>query len=173
MSTKAGTINFLDKKTSMIIMTNSENGESIFKVLLDKIIGDTYTPWKWERYIPYNEIKPKSIGRYLYDLMDNIDGAIEKYYQFKTSPSKNTFVFNEAELNGLAYQMIKEGKIDNAIRLFMLNVEEYPNSSNAYDSLAEAYMIDGQNELAIENYTRSLELDPGNVNAIEMLKQLK
>lgn len=48
-------INFKDKGISMIIMTNSDNGDSIFKELLEKIIGDTFTPWKWERYIPYDE----------------------------------------------------------------------------------------------------------------------
>ncbi len=47
-------INFKDKGISIIIMTNSDNGESVFKELLDKIIGDTFTPWKWERYIPYD-----------------------------------------------------------------------------------------------------------------------
>ena len=47
-------INFIDKGISIIIMTNSANGELIFKELLEKIIGDTFTPWKWERYIPYN-----------------------------------------------------------------------------------------------------------------------
>ncbi|MDQ3111356.1 MAG: beta-lactamase family protein [Bacteroidota bacterium] len=47
-------INFRDKGISIIIMCNSANGESIFKELLEKIIGDTFTPWKWERYTPYN-----------------------------------------------------------------------------------------------------------------------
>jgi CubicO group peptidase (beta-lactamase class C family) len=47
-------VNFPDKKISIIILTNSANGEGIFKDLLEKIIGDTYTPWRWERYIPYN-----------------------------------------------------------------------------------------------------------------------
>ena len=48
-------INFKDKGISIIIMTNSDNGESIFKELLEKIIGDTFTPWEWERYIPYDK----------------------------------------------------------------------------------------------------------------------
>jgi CubicO group peptidase (beta-lactamase class C family) len=46
-------INFIDKKTSLIIMTNSSNGESIFKEMLEEIIGDVYTPWQWESYVPY------------------------------------------------------------------------------------------------------------------------
>lgn len=49
-------VNFPDRKTSLIIMTNSANGESIFKELLEKIIGDTETPWRWESYIPYHKI---------------------------------------------------------------------------------------------------------------------
>lgn len=47
-------INFIDKGISIIIMTNSANGELIFKELLETLIGDTFTPWKWEAYFPYD-----------------------------------------------------------------------------------------------------------------------
>lgn len=43
-----------DKKIAIVIMTNNDNGESIFKELLAYAIGDTFTPWRWENYIPYN-----------------------------------------------------------------------------------------------------------------------
>jgi D-alanyl-D-alanine-carboxypeptidase/D-alanyl-D-alanine-endopeptidase len=46
---------FPDKKTAMFIMTNNDNGESIFKELLAYAIGDIYTPWRWENYIPYDK----------------------------------------------------------------------------------------------------------------------
>jgi CubicO group peptidase (beta-lactamase class C family) len=46
---------FPEKKTGIVIMTNSDNGESIFKELLEFAIGDTFTPWKWQRYFPYNQ----------------------------------------------------------------------------------------------------------------------
>ncbi len=49
-------INFIDKGISIILLTNSSNGESIFEELLEKIISDTYTPWKWGNYIPYNQV---------------------------------------------------------------------------------------------------------------------
>ena len=49
------TINFKDKGISIIIMTNSDNSESIYKELLEKVIGDTFTPWQWERYTPYDK----------------------------------------------------------------------------------------------------------------------
>jgi len=45
---------FPDKKIAIVIMTNNDNGETIFKELLQTAIGDTFTPWKWENYIPYN-----------------------------------------------------------------------------------------------------------------------
>ena len=46
---------FPDKKIAIIIMTNNDNGESIFKELLSYAIGDVFTPWQWENYIPYNQ----------------------------------------------------------------------------------------------------------------------
>ncbi|MBC7936611.1 MAG: beta-lactamase family protein [Rhizobacter sp.] len=45
---------FPDKKIAIVIMTNNDNGESIFKELLAYSIGDIYTPWQWENYTPYN-----------------------------------------------------------------------------------------------------------------------
>ena len=47
-------INFIDKGISIIILTNSENGEKIFQELLETLVGDTCIPWKWQGYIPYN-----------------------------------------------------------------------------------------------------------------------
>ena len=46
---------FPEKKSGIVILTNSDNGESIFKELLEFAISDTFTPWKWQRYIPYNQ----------------------------------------------------------------------------------------------------------------------
>lgn len=46
---------FPKQGTGIIIMSNSDNAESIFKELLETAIGDTFTPWKWENYTPYNQ----------------------------------------------------------------------------------------------------------------------
>lgn len=64
-------------------------------------------------------------------------------------------------------------KTDDAIKLFILNTIAYPQPGNVYDSLGEAYMINGNKELALKNYKKSLELNPRNTNAVEMLKKLK
>src|SRR5438094_8522008 len=63
-------------------------------------------------------------------------------------------------------------KVKEAIEIFKLNVEVYPQASNAYDSLGEAYMVHGDKELAIVNYKKSLELDPKNINATAQLALL-
>ncbi|HLK28064.1 MAG TPA: serine hydrolase [Puia sp.] len=58
-------VNFPDKKISLIMMSNSSNAEGIFKEALEKLIGDTYTPWDWENYKPYTpkNIAPKEIPK--------------------------------------------------------------------------------------------------------------
>lgn len=99
-----------------------------------------------------------------------LDAAITSYREMKARyPSE---YLRESDLNTLGYQRLREKDVKGAIVLFKLNVEMFPRASNPYDSLAEAYMSDGQNALAIENYRRSLELDPKNTNAAEMLKKL-
>jgi CubicO group peptidase (beta-lactamase class C family) len=46
---------FPAKKTGVLIMTNSDNGESLFKELLEISIADTFTPWQWENYLPFSK----------------------------------------------------------------------------------------------------------------------
>jgi predicted Zn-dependent protease len=69
--------------------------------------------------------------------------------------------------------LLQKGRNADAIAILKLNVEEYPKSGNVYDSLAEAYVRDGQKEQAIANYRKSLELDPKNQNAANKLKELQ
>ena len=66
-----------------------------------------------------------------------------------------------------------ENHLTDATELLKLNVQVFPNSSNSYDSLGEAYMKSGQKQLAIDNYKKSLALDPDNDNAKEKLKTLE
>ena len=56
---------------------------------------------------------------------------------------------------------------------FELNVARFPESSNVYDSLGEAYMEAGRRQEAISNYRKSLALDPENTNAVAMLEKLR
>jgi tetratricopeptide (TPR) repeat protein len=84
----------------------------------------------------------------------------------------NSSSATEYNLNDAGYILLEERKFSEAIKIFKLNTELYPKSSNVYDSLGEAYMKNGDKELAIQNYQKSLELDPNNEKAKEMLKKL-
>lgn len=77
--------------------------------------------------------------------------------------------------NQLGYRMLQSGNDkdkSNALEFFILNVENYPKSSNSYDSLGEAYETLGDTQKAIENYKKSLELNPGNEHARMKIKEL-
>lgn len=115
----------------------------------------------------------KSIGAALYATINSsgVEQAVRQYHDLKaTQPS--VYRFEENELNNLGYQLLRAKKFRDAIRVFQLNVEAYPQSSNVYDSLGEAHMDDGNKPLAIANYKKSLELNPQNRNGAKMLEKL-
>ena len=105
-------------------------------------------------------------------LTGKIAEAIEAYRKIKKNTPLNVTV-TENRLNNMGYALMQQKKLPEAIALLKLNVEFYPQSSNTYDSLAEAYMNAGEKDLAITNYKKSLELNPQNANAREMLKKLE
>jgi hypothetical protein len=100
-----------------------------------------------------------------------IDQAAKQYHELKATAS-STYDFDENEVNSLGYQLLQADKFKQAIRIFQLNVEAYPQSGNTWDSLAEAYMDEGDKAQAIANYQRSLQINPRNTNAEKMLQKL-
>jgi len=104
-------------------------------------------------------------------LKSDVETAIKQYHELKAN-QHDEYNFEEYELNNLGYQLLGIKKVKEAIKIFKLNVEEYPDAFNPYDSLGEGYMIDGEKELAIKNYAKSLELNPKNTNAIIMLDRI-
>jgi uncharacterized membrane protein len=100
-----------------------------------------------------------------------VDAATKQYHELKAA-GPAIYNFDEGELNTLGYQLIRTKKLKGAIRILQLNIEAYPQSSNVYDSLGEAYMDDGDKPQAIANYQKSLQLNPKNGNAVLMLRKL-
>ena len=105
-------------------------------------------------------------------LNSGVAKAIEYYRELKRN-QPNSYDFQEAQLNSLGYQLMSMNRLNDAIDIFKLNVEVFPQAYNTYDSLAEAFMKTGNKELAIENYEKSLKLNPQNTNAFEKIKELK
>ena len=103
---------------------------------------------------------------------EGIEAVVVAYNKVKKTEADDYFFF-EGALYSFGYELLQANKIKESIEIFKLNVEEFPESSNAFDSLAEAYMTNGDNELAIKNYEKSVELNPKNLNGIDKLKKLK
>ncbi len=102
-----------------------------------------------------------------------IEKQIELYYKLKKE-SPNTYNFNnEDEMTMYGYSFLWNDDIENAIEIFKLIVAEFPNSSNPYDSLGEGYMTNGNMELALINYEKSLVMNPDNFNAEDQIERIK
>lgn len=98
--------------------------------------------------------------------------AVAQYRELKrTNP--NGYDFDERTLTQLGAMLLQRGRKSDAIAILELNVEEYPKSSAAYDSLGEAYAQDGQGPQAVANFHKSLDLDPKDQNATNRLKELE
>jgi uncharacterized membrane protein len=100
-----------------------------------------------------------------------IDRAVQQYQELKSAQDSD-YNFNEEQLNALGYRLIRAKKFSEGIRIFQLNVENFPRSSNAYDSLAEGYLRAGDKAQAVANYERALQLNPKNLNSKVMLQKL-
>lgn len=119
---------------------------------------------------PYDMPK-KSVADAMLAIIEanGIDAGIKHYNKIKDDEGYN---LSEREINNAGYNLMGSEKYEEASRVFQLNVDAFPTSSNTYDSLGESYMKLGKNELAIKNYRKSVELNPNNQGGIEMLKEL-
>jgi len=104
-------------------------------------------------------------------VMKDVAAAVKQYRELKATQNSE-YDFREAELNTLGYQLLQMKKVAEALEIFKLNVEAYPQAANTYDSLGEAYLANGDKELAITNYKKSLELNPQNMGATRVLASL-
>ena len=135
---------------------------------------------------PLNDIQ-KNILRILYDqpieapkksiadvlrqsiLADPLEKTKQKFAAWKADKA---YSLNEGEINGLGYNFLGDNKVTEAIAVFTLNVESFPNSFNVYDSRGEAYMKAGNKTAAIQDYKKSVELNPKNTGGFAKLKEL-
>lgn len=85
----------------------------------------------------------------------------------------DTYDYSEKVLVPFGYKLLAVEQLKASLVIFELSTELYPASSNAFDSYAEALMVDQQKALAIQNYDKSLALDSTNNNAVKMLQKLR
>ncbi|MBK9320125.1 MAG: tetratricopeptide repeat protein [Bacteroidetes bacterium] len=164
----ADVMRFIDEKTTLILMSNKTfRGTDQLNFEIAKIIFEkNYQPTIPK---PDNEVNQR-FSQEIIEIIVN-KGLEEAKLYYKTRPS-NTDVL-EYLLNRKGYELLSQNKNDEAIGVFAMNCIANPNSFNAFDSLGEAYMNKGDKISAIKNYEKSLQLDPTNGNAVEMIKKMK
>jgi len=166
---KAYVVAYEKQKLGIVIFTNSANGLGIIPEIINEAISGDQPALAWLKYDSY-----KSPARVLYRsiAVKGAPEALREYREWRKGHATNE-VLNEFQMNRIGYDLMSAGKLKDAIEVFKLNIEDYPQSANVYDSLGEAYMHDGNKELAIKNYQRAVELDPQNTGATAALKRLR
>ncbi|MFT4851094.1 MAG: tetratricopeptide (TPR) repeat protein, partial [Sediminicola sp.] len=160
----------LDPETNdgFIMITNGGAGHNIYRqAFCDWIF------WKTgESQARRCNILP-SVANKLKQIVDNTGvDKIEVAYADLKKNQADTYNFSEDQLNQLGYHYLGNEKVENALAIFKLNAETFPNSANVYDSYGEALLANGDKEKAIENYLKSVKIDPGNDYGIKVLGEL-
>lgn len=167
-----------DEKITVAIFTNrawskanlpSQNIGNRAKVLLSIATGREFP------MLPIKDIDPKpkkSLAQVLIDeiLVNGIDSGIDMFQDLKDS---DLYYVNEAELNNVGYALINIENNRAALEVFQLNAKLFPESWNVYDSLGELFLKIGDKEQAIDNYSKSLKINPENDNAKKILAKMK
>jgi len=154
-----------DSGKGLAIMGNSDT----FFYIAPRVLELVAREYDW-KFTPDPE--PAAEALMLVENVKGTEAALNFYQRIKDGTAKG-FKADESSLNTMGYHLLAQKRIDEAIKVFQLNVQEYPNASNPYDSLGEAYMTAGKKDLAIKSYEKSVELNPKNANGVAMLKKLK
>jgi CubicO group peptidase (beta-lactamase class C family) len=162
-------IMFPASKESLVFFTHSDKGLDMTPDIVNLFLGKQ-TTWaiKW---LGYGYQYPEAMNKFKKQLLKSGYGqAIPLAKQDKRQDA--AFRLSENDLNGYGYDLLAQGKRDEALEIFKLNVRLFPASPNTYDSLGETYQAVGQKEPAISNYKKVLELNPKSTNAVKHLEQL-
>lgn len=153
---------FTGKKYTVVILSNYDLGaETIESAVNDIIQGRKFN------------IPALPAGRYLYNIMkEKGKDYVEKNFD-EVLNSGGYNIENDMMLNNAGYQFLNNDMPEESIIIFRKNVQMFPEIANCYDSLADAYLANGDKENAAASYRKILELNPGDEDAKNKLEQLK
>lgn len=151
--------------TTIILMTNNKQGnlDAISKSVQSILDGK-----------PYTQIR-RSFTNYFEKQLEILNGeqALAFYEKTKAEHPDQYSFDDENTLNQLGYFLLNKKKVTDAITVFTFNTKLFPNSGNMFDSLGEAYYVQGNKSKALENYIIAFKLDPSLDSAKQMIQELK
>ena len=123
-----------------------------------------------------NEVKTKKLS-IVEKLKENahlpIEARIALYHKLKKENWALYDFGNETELTLYGYSFLWQNNLIDAIAIFKLIISEFPNSANAYDSLGEAFLQAKDSIIALQNYEKSLLMNPDNFHAEDVIEQIR
>lgn len=157
------------QKSGVLIFTDSGNGHSVIPSIVEQAMGGKQPITAWINYESYNS-PAKNLLQAISSV--GIDAPPKRYLEERTQDGKR---LNEAQINRLGYALLSRKKTAETIEIFKLNIKDYPQSANTYDSLAETYLETGEKKLSIEFYKKALEVDSNYPSAAarEVIKKLE
>lgn len=164
---KAYVTAFLPNKSAVVYFADGSNGLSFTKEILNDAIGGEQPALAHLDYDRYNSPARKLTKAIL------ANGAAEALRDYQEQRARTRDSISEGAMNGTGYLLLQLKRTDDAIGVFTLNTVDHPESWNAWDSLAEAYMDKGDKAQAIKYYEKSIQLNPDNKNGATRLKKLK
>jgi hypothetical protein len=124
----------------------------------------------------YESARPRQLSEILRQIIEEegISVAVERFRELRDERRElPTYFCSGDRLNRLGYDLMGAEKLIEAVEVFKLYVETFPDDWNAHDSLGEAYMNSGLTDLAIQSYEMSVKLNPANTNGKQMLRRLR
>lgn len=164
---KSYVVAFDKSKTGVVIFSNSANGLSIADEIVNSVLGNKQTSLTWLGYEPYNS-PTKTLLR---NILTRGEKSIDEHLGRGKNHASETL--NESQINWIGYQLLGRKRYTEAIKVLEINALNFPKSANVYDSLGEAYLKEGNTQLAAKNYQKAIELNPKNTNAAGILKRLQ
>jgi CubicO group peptidase (beta-lactamase class C family) len=152
----------LNQQLTVIMLTNMGNSKRVeINAAIQNILASE----------PY--IMPKQSGAHELYLTIQESGIQKALQQYRVLKRGNEYDLGESELNSLGYQLLyRDRNASGAIDIFKLNSTNHLLSSNAFDSLGEAYQVNSERRHAVLSYGIALVLDPSNEHAKAMLRKL-
>ena len=152
----------LRDKISIIVFANMDEpvAEQLAAGILALVRGEQAKkpclPADQNVYQYYKKYGLKYVEENFYDLIDN----------FHAEDPKGLI------LNGIGYDFLKDGEVEEALKFFKLNVKFFPEDANLWDSLGEVYYEKKEYKKALEYYTKALKLDPFMESSKEMIEKI-
>lgn len=153
----------LDQKDCIIILTNNSSiylGGTI-NGLSQILRGDEYKVPKMSG----TEVLAQVI------LNDGIEAAKSKLEEVKSDTANYNLV--EWQINYLGYQLMEMDKNDEAVTMFTINTEEFPESGNVWDSQGDGFLALGDSASAVSSFQKALEINPEMAETREKLEILQ